>query len=449
MNTSDLTPPGRTTRREFLKTSSAAVAGAALAGAVTRPGYAAENNTIKIALVGCGGRGSGAAAQALSTQGPTKLWAMADVFEHRLQGSLAGIRQQHEKQVDAPPERQFIGLEAYKQAIDSLDKGDVVLLTTPPAFRPIHFEYAVSKGINVFMEKSFAVDAPGTRRVLRTGELAREKNVKVAGGLMSRHYQPLEEAVARIHDGQIGEVITTWAYRMHGPVGLGAKQPGMNDLAYQIANYSCFTWLNGSFLLDWLIHNIDVSCWVKNDWPVSAQGMGGRQVRQEADQLFDHYGAEYTFADGTRMFAQGRHMTQCWDFWGVVVHGATGSGIMGEGQPKPRLFRGHKQTSENVVWNHKGPDCDHYQHEHDLFFDAIRNDKPYNETERCAKSCFTGIMGRMACESGKLITWEEGLASEVELAPGLEHLAWDGPAPAQRCADGKYAIAMPGQTKVI
>jgi len=449
MNTSDLTPPGRTTRREFLKTSSAAVAGAALAGAVTRPGYAAENNTIKIALVGCGGRGSGAAAEALSTQGPTKLWAMADVFEHRLQGSLAGIRKEHEKQVDAPPERQFIGLDAYKKAIDSLDKGDVVLLTTPPAFRPIHFEYAVSKGINVFMEKSFAVDAPGIRRVLRTGELAREKNVKVAGGLMSRHYQPLEEAVARIHDGQIGEVITTWAYRMHGPVGLGAKQPGMNDLAYQIANYSCFTWLNGSFLLDWLIHNIDVSCWVKNDWPVSVQGMGGRQVRQEADQLFDHYGAEYTFADGTRLFAQGRHMTQCWDFFGVVVHGATGSGIIGEGQPKPRLFRGHKQTSENVVWNHKGPECDHYQREHDLFFDAIRNDKPYNETERCAKSCFTGILGRMACESGKLVTWQEGLASEVELAPGLEHLAWDAAAPAQARADGRYDIAMPGQTKVM
>jgi predicted dehydrogenase len=449
MNTSDLTPPGRTTRREFLKTSGTAVAGAALAGAVARAGYAAENNTIKIALVGCGGRGSGAAAQALSTPGPTKLWAMADVFEHRLQSSLAGIRQQHEKQVDAPPERQFIGLDAYKKAIDSLDKGDVVLLTTPPAFRPIHFEYAVNKGVNVFMEKSFAVDAPGTRRVLRTGELAKDKNVKVAGGLMSRHYQPLEEAVERIHDGQIGEVITCWAYRMHGPVGLGARQPGMNDLGYQIANYSCFTWLNGSFLLDWLIHNIDVCCWVKNDWPVSVQGMGGRQVRQEADQLFDHYGAEYTFADGTRMFAQGRHLTQCWDFWGVVAHGATGSGIMGEGQPKPRLFRGHKQTSENVVWSHKGPDSDHYQHEHDLFFDAIRNDKPYNETERCAKSCFTGIMGRMACESGKLITWQEGLASEVELAPGLENLAWNSPAPAQPCADGKYAIAMPGQTKVM
>ncbi len=192
MNTSNLTPGGNTTRRQFLKTSGSAVAGAALAGALARPGYAAENNTIKIALVGCGGRGSGAAAQALSTQGPTKLWAMADVFEQRLQGSLAGLRERHEKQVDTPPERQFVGLDAFKKAIDTLDKGDVVLLATPPAFRPIHFEYAVNKGVNVFMEKSFAVDAPGIRRVMRTGELAKEKNLKVAGGLMSRHYRPLE-----------------------------------------------------------------------------------------------------------------------------------------------------------------------------------------------------------------------------------------------------------------
>jgi predicted dehydrogenase len=426
------------------------VAGAALAGALARPGYAAENNTIKIALVGCGGRGSGAAAQALSTQGPTKLWAMADVFEQRLQGSLAGLRERHEKQVDTPPERQFVGLDAFKKAIDTLDKGDVVLLATPPAFRPIHFEYAVNKGVNVFMEKSFAVDAPGIRRVMRTGELAKEKNLKVAGGLMSRHYRPLEQAVEEIHNGLIGEVINCWAYRMHGPVGLSPKTPGMNELAYQIANYSCFTWLNGSFIVDWLIHNIDVCCWVKNDWPVSVQGMGGRQVRRDADQLFDHYGAEYSFADGTRMFAQGRHIANCWDFFGDIIHGAKGSGILGEGQPKPRLFKGHKQTPENVIWSYKGPDWDHYQYEHDLLFDAIRNDKPYNETERCAKSCFTAIMGRMACESGNLINWQEALASEVQLAPGLENCAWDSAsAPAKAHADGSYDIAMPGQTKVI
>ena len=371
-----------TSRRQFLKSSGVALAGAALAGSIPRPGYAAENNVIKLALVGCGSRGSGAAAQALSTKGPTRLWAMADVFENRLQSSLTNIRQGREQQVEVPPERQFIGMDGFKKAMDSLDKGDLVLLATPPAFRPIHFEYAVQKGLNVFMEKSFAVDAPGIRRVLKTGEEAARKNLKVAGGLMSRHYKPLEECIAQIHDGRIGEVITEWAYRMHAPVGLSPKQPGMKELAYQITNYSNFTWLNGSFIVDWLIHNIDVCCWIKNGWPVSVQGMGGRQVRQEPDQLFDHYAAEYTFADGTRLLAQGRHMTNCWDLFGDIIQGTTGSAILGEGQPKPRLFKGHRQASGNLIWNYKGPDCDHYQREHDLLFDAIRTDKPYNETER-------------------------------------------------------------------
>ncbi len=437
--------PG-TTRREFLKTSSAALAGAALAAGLPRPGYAAENNTIKIALIGCGGRGTGAAAQALSTRGPTRLWAVADVFQQRVQGSLANIRQGHEKQVEVPSDRQFVGLDAYKKAIDSLEKGDLVLLATPPAFRPIHFEYAVQKGVNVFMEKSFAVDAPGIRRVLKTGEEAARKNLKVASGLMSRHYLPLEQAIEQIHEGRIGEVITAWAYRMHGPVGVVPKQPGMKELAYQITNYSSFTWLNGSFIVDWLIHNIDVCCWAKNSWPVSAQGMGGRQVRTEPDQLFDHYGAEYTFPDGTRLMAQGRHINNCFDFFGDVIQGATGSAVLGEGQPKPRLFKGHKQTSGNLIWSYKGPDCDHYQREHDLLFDAIRNDKPYNETERSAKSCFAAIMGRMACESGKLVTWDEAIQSQIQLAPGLERLTWDGDAPVMPDANGKYPVAVPGQT---
>lgn len=448
MNPSSSSPqPSGTTRREFLRTSSAVAAGLALAGAVARPGYAAESNTIKIALVGCGGRGTGAAAQALSTKGPTRLFAMADVFDKRLQGSLTNLKSAHAAQLDVPPERQFIGLDAFKKAIDSLDKGDLVLLTTPPAFRPIHFAYAVQKGVNVFMEKSFAVDAPGIRKVLATGQEAGRKNLKVAGGLMSRHYKPLEEAVQKIHDGAIGEVITEWAYRMHGPVGLAPKQPEMNELAHQIANYSNFTWLNGSFIVDWLIHNIDVCCWIKNGWPVSVQGMGGRQVRREPDQLFDHYAAEFTFADGARLLAQGRHMTNCWDFFGDLIQGTKGCAVLGEGQPKPRLFKGHQPVSENLLWSYKGPEWDHYQYEHDLLFDAIRNDQPYNETERCAKSCLTAIMGRMACESGKQITWDEALASDVELAPGLAELKWDGEPPARPGPDGSYAVAMPGQTR--
>jgi predicted dehydrogenase len=437
-----------TTRREFLKNSTTAIAAAALTGAIATPGYAAEQNTIKVALVGCGGRGTGAAANALATAGPTKLWAMADVFEHRLDSSHRTLSEQFAKQVDVPPERRFAGFDGFRKAIDSLDKGDVVLLATPPAFRPLHFEYAAQKGVNVFMEKSFAVDPPGIRRVLRAGEMAQQKNLKVATGLMSRHYKPLEEAVAQIHDGIIGEVITAWAYRMHGPVGLGARAPGTKELAYQISNYSCFTWLNGSFIVDWLIHNIDVCCWVKNAWPVSVQGMGGRQLRREADQLFDHYAAEYSFPDGTRMLAQARHMTECWDFFGDVIHGAKGVAVLGEGITSPRIFKSHQRTSENLVWQYRGAPCNHYQTEHDLLFDAIRNDKPYNEVKRSAQSCLTAIMGRMAVESGRMITLDEALASNVELAPGLEHLSLDSKAPVEPDVAGQYPIAAPGRTRV-
>ena len=273
------------TRRQFLATSTKAAATATLVGALPRAGYTAEDNTIKLVLVGCGGRGTGAAAQALSTQGPIKLWAMADFFDSRLQSSLAVLKEQKPSQVDVPPERQFVGLDAFKKAMDTVDKGSVVLLATPPAFRPIHVDYAISKDLHVFMEKSFAVDAPGIRRVLKAGVEAQRKNLKIATGLRCRHDGPMEEVVKNIHDGMIGDVRTMWAYRMHGPVGDRARESSWNELAYQIANFAGFTWLNGSFLVDWLIHNIDNCCWVKNSWPISVQGAGGRQVRQDADQL--------------------------------------------------------------------------------------------------------------------------------------------------------------------
>jgi len=437
------------TRRQFLATSTKVTAGAAMVGALPRVGYTAENHTIKIALIGCGGRGGGAVTQALSTSGPTKLWALADFFEPRVQNTLNNLKPQFGPKLDVPPDRQFAGLDGYKHAIDSLDKGDVVLLATPPAFRPIHVDYAVARGLNLFMEKSFAVDAPGIRRILKAGEEAQRKNLKIASGLMSRHYLPLEQAVDQIHQGMIGDVITCWANRMHGPVGFKPRESGMSELAHQINNYSNFTWLNGSFIVDWLIHNIDICCWIKNAWPVSAQGIGGRQVRTEPDQLFDHYTAEYTFADGTKLLAQGRHLTNTYDFFGDFIQGAKGCAILGEGQSKPRLFKGHKPDPADLLWKYSGPPCDHYQREHDLFFDAIRNDKPYNESERSAKSCFAAIMGRMACESGQMISWEDAFASDLELAPGLDALTKESNPPVLPDANGRYPIAQPGQTKAL
>ncbi len=441
-----------TTRREFLQHSGTALAGAALAGTLAAPraGYCAEQNTIKIALVGCGGRGGGAAANALGTTGPTRLWAVADVFPNKADSAVQSLEAKFSSQASVPAERRFTGFDGFKHAIDSLGRGDVVILATPPAFRPIHFDYAVERGVNVFMEKSFAVDAPGIRRVLATNERALARNLKIATGLMSRHYLPLERAIEQIHGGAIGELITCWAYRMHGPVGFHPRPSGATELAHQITNYSNYTWLNGSFLVDWLIHNIDVCCWAKNAWPKSAQGMGGRQVRQEPDQLFDHYACEFTFPDGTKMFAQGRHQSGCHDFFGDVLHGAKGCAVLGEGQARPRLFNGHEPASGNLLWSHQGAPCDHYQREHDLLFAAIREDKPYNEVERSVRSCMTAIMGRMAVESGRQVTWEEAIHSPHELAPGLERItSLDQTAPVTPDANGRYPVAMPGRTQVL
>jgi len=441
------------TRRDFLRTSGA-LAGAALTAplALPRPGYAAENNTIRIALVGCGGRGTGAAADALSTKGPTRLVALADVFPQRVENSFKALNEKFAAQLEVPPDCRFIGFDAFKKAIDVLGKGDVVLLATPAAFRPIHFEYAVAKGVNVFMEKSFAVDAPGVRRVLRTGELAIQKNLKVASGLMWRHDPPREEVVRRIHDGAIGEVILLRTYRMHGPVGFQPKQPGEVELAHQITNYSCFNWLNASFFVDWLIHNIDVCCWAKNAWPVSAQGQGARVARTSPDQMLDQYTVEYTFADGTKLLAQGRHVNGCWDIFSDFAHGTKGSAVLMESlaAAKTRIYKGQAQTSENLAWRYQGSTENPYQLEHDLLFDAIRNDKPYNETKRAAETCLVSIMGRMAAESGQVINYDEAMASNLELAPGLEQItSLEAPAPVVPDAGGRYPVPVPGQTKVL
>jgi predicted dehydrogenase len=437
-------------RRGFLtNTAGAALAAASLERAIAARSYTSEDHTIPIALVGCGGRGTGAATQALSTKGPTRLVAMADVFEDRLKSSLDQLKDQHSAQLEVPPDRQFLGTDAYKKAIDCIAPGGVVLLATPPGFRPIHVAYAVSRGCHVFMEKSFAVDAPGVRRILKAGEAAKKQNLKIAGGLMSRHYKPLEEAVDQIHKGAIGDVITCYANRMHSPVGFTPKQPGESELAHQIRNYSNFTWLNGSFLLDWLIHNLDVCCWVKGAWPVSCQGQGGRQVRTLPDQLFDHYLVEYTFPDGTRLMAEGRHMDQCWGFFGDMIHGSKGCAVLGEGITDPRLYRGHNPVPKNVIWKYQGEPCHHYQIEHDLLFEAIRHDKPYNEAERSAYAAMVGIMGRMAAESGKMVTWDEAMRSNIELAPGLDQLTMHSPAPVQPDAAGHYPIAMPGFTTTV
>ena len=434
-------------RRAFLSQSGSLIAGAAVATPLASGVFAAEDNTIKVALIGCGGRGTGAAVNALTTKGPVKIYAMADLFEDRLASSHKNLSGQFSGKIDVPPDRRFLGFDGYRKAIDCLDKNDLVLLATPPAFRPLHFEYAVQKGVNIFAEKSFAVDPPGIRRNLRSNEIAKQKNLKVACGFMWRHDPPREEVIRRIHQGEIGDVHTLRTYRMHGAVGFSPKPAGMSELAHQIRNYNSFTWLNGGFYVDWLIHNIDVCCWAKNALPVSAQGMGGRQMRQEADQMFDHYMVEYMFPDGARLFAQARHINNCYEVFSDFAHGSKGSAVIMEslGAANPRIYKGQLQTPENEQWRYRGPTPNPYQVEHDLFFDAIRENKSYNEMDRSARSNLATIMGRLAVYSGKMITYDEALASNREEAPGLDQMSWDSSAPVLPDAQVRYPLPQPGK----
>ncbi|MBL7189872.1 MAG: Gfo/Idh/MocA family oxidoreductase, partial [Phycisphaerae bacterium] len=330
-------------RRQFLKSSGHLVAASALAGVIGPRCYAAGNSTIKLALVGCGGRGTGAVADALSaTGGPVKLYAMADLFEPRLQSSIKNLTRDFQDKIDVPPERRFVGFDGYKKAIDTLSPGDVVLLTTHAAFRPLHFEYAVKKGINVFAEKSFATDGPAVRRWLKVAGASERKNLKVGVGFMWRHSEARQQVIGRIHDGVIGDVHTLRIYRVHGPVHCPPLPAGANEVAFQLQHPNSFTWVSSGFFIDWHCHNIDVACWTKGAWPVSAQGFGGRCFEQAGNQ-FDHYTVEYTFADGTKLLAFSRHITGCWETYADYAHGSKGSAVImaSLAAPKPKIYKSH------------------------------------------------------------------------------------------------------------
>jgi predicted dehydrogenase len=375
---------------------------------------------------------------------------MADLFDHRIQGSLNRLSIRFADQVNVPKERQFLGFDAFKKAIDCLRPGDVVILTTHAAFRPVHFEYAVAKGVNVFMEKSFAVDAPSVRRLLEAAELSEKKDLKVGVGFMWRHSEARKALIRRIHDGEIGDVHTLRIYRVHGPVHCPPRPKDANEVQFQIQHPNSFTWVSSGFFIDWHCHNVDVACWAKDAWPVAAQGFGGRCYKEAGNQ-FDHYSVEYTFADGAKLFAFSRHMNGCWETYSDYAHGSKGSALIMEslGAPNPKIYRSQDMKASEVKWAYGQPDCNPYHAEWQLLLDAIRENKPHNEARRAGEADVAALMGRMATHTGQYITWEQALSSEFQFVEDIDSLTFDTPAPVHDRPDGIYPCPQPGITKEV
>jgi myo-inositol 2-dehydrogenase/D-chiro-inositol 1-dehydrogenase len=422
-----------TDRRNFIKGSSALVAGGLLAGSLTQNAHAAGSDEIRFALVGCGGRGTGAAAQIFNTKGNTKLVAVADAFDQNAQSSVQRLKRRAGDKVDVPAERIFSGLDSYKKAIDS--DCDLVVIATPPGFKPQQFEYAVERGKHVFMEKPVATDAPGVRRVLKSVEDSKKKNLMVALGLQRRHEPRYIETVKRIHDGAIGDVLLQRVYWNGGGIWYRNRQPGQSEMEFQVNNWYHFNWVCGDQICEQHIHNLDVANWVKRDYPLECNGMGGGEQRLGGDrtksQIFDHTFCEFTYPDGSKLFSQGRHLSGAWTHVGEAVHGTTGNA--------------NPAGSIEGEWKFAGPFPNgHQQEQHDMI-EALLAGKIYNEGEYGAKSTFTAILGREACYSGQIVRWDELLEKGRDLAPGIDSYSLSSPPPTVPDKNGTYFSPVPGQ----
>ena len=435
-------------RRTFLKQSAVlAATGTALAGSITPQVHAAENNTLKIALVGCGNRGMGAAIQALSADTNVKLWAVADVFHQKADESARRLKnvfaeRERPEAVDVPPERVFAEFDGYKKAIDSLNPGDVVLLCTPPSFRPLQYDYAIEKGLHVFVEKPVAVDIPGLKALQKTNIKAKEKGLKIGVGLNNRHYFRTEETIKSLQDGQLGDLFSFFVYRCQVAHALGDRG-NRTPLQHQLRRIFNFNWLTGGFIVDALIHNLDICCWAKQEVPVAALGIGGRLLRRDQDDLIDNSSVQYFFADGKVMHLYTVTIPNTWTGFRAIIHGTKGSAMLGEGVSEPRFFE--DWNGEKPFWTAGAPRNDSYQTEHDRLFKAIRDNVSWNELDYGIDATFTAILGRMATETGQRVTAESAWASTFEYAPNIADLRLDGDSPVMPDADGNYPIAIPGK----
>lgn len=425
----------RTTRRQFLRSTATAASLAALTAGIRTRAYAAGGNTIRLGLIGCGGRGTGAAVQALNACKRAKLVAMGDAFQDQLDQSVKAITKEHPDRVDVPASRRFVGMDAYAGVIGA--DVDMVLLCTPPGFRPLHFEAAVKANKLIFMEKPVAVDAPGIRRMMAANEQAKKKGLGVAVGLNIRHQNSSREVIKRIHDGAIGEIAFLRAYGNNAGVWVRPRKEGQSEMDYQMRNWYYFNWLCGDLIVEQTVHSIDLVNWAKGEHPVEAQGMGGRQVRVGPDfgEIYDHHAVEYTYKDGTKLFLVCRHIPNCWSSFGGIVHGTKGQADLSKGI---LTVRGQEPVRfEAGVAGH--------QQEHNDFFAALDAGRPYNEGDYGITSTMTAILGRMATYSGQIVTWDDAMKSETDLSP--KRYAWDAEAPIAPGPDHMYTCATPGKTK--
>ncbi|MCM4152831.1 gfo/Idh/MocA family oxidoreductase [Arenibacter sp. N53] len=426
----------KTDRRAFVKTSAKTLA----AGMVFShlPIFSSANvmgqEIIKLGLVGCGGRGTGAIFQALTASKSVQLVAMGDVFKHELDNSLQQVTTKFADQVAVPKERQFLGLDAFEKVIAECD---AVILATPPGFRPQHFQHAIDAGKHVFLEKPLAVDGPGYRKIIETGKKAADKKLNVVVGLQFRYEIAMNEMVAKIHSGEIGDVLSADVYYNVGKATVHPRKEGQTELEYQISNWHYFNWLWGGQLAGQAIHQIDVINWIKQGYPIKASGMGGRAMLEGPDhgEIFDHHYVEFEYADGSKLHVQCRQMDNCANRMGFNVQGT-----------KARADERYQflDNRGNALWRYRDrDDPSSSQIEQDVFIGAILGSKPYvNNVEFGAESSMTTIMGRMAIESGQIIELDKAKASDLGIVP--DPMSWDMRMSNAPLEDGNYAIPKPG-----
>jgi predicted dehydrogenase len=442
-------------RRQFLKQGCSLATGAAVLGSIAPVAFAGEDNTIRLALLGCGGRGTGAVGDALSVPkaGPIKLYATADLIDAKMERSIKSLKKRFPGKIDVTEDRKFRGFDAYRRAIDILRPGDVAMCTTRSYIRPLHVEYAIRKGINVFMEKPFASDPGGLHRLLRAGREAERKGVKVLAGVQCRHSPARQALIKKIRDGVMGEIPLIRANRLGGAPWLRNQGDKANNMMNQLQfGRAHLFWIGSGHMVDNLIHQIDECCWIKDAWPVSAVGMGGRVPRsKDCGQNIDIYSMEYTFADGTKAFCGFRRMNKTRSEFATFIHG-TRCAAQFSGRTHAatvHLFKDQRIEKANIAWTPTKDAHSPWQYEWNVFIDSIRNDRPHNETKRAVYSDLTSLMGRAACHTGQTVTWDQIMKSKFQFCDYLDDLDYDSPAPVKADEDGRFPVPIPGQWKEV